>query len=132
MTAGHFKPQFMTRSNLYIILSDGRSFDCVAESSSAPEQGYFVETLLIPLLNLKNTEKEINLLTEHCTLGELRTNASYRYHLNLQKGEFSFHEEVYNFQFDTFKKGRNLTGRVIAYLDKIQNAPIKALKRNRE
>ena len=122
----------MTRSNLYITLSDGSSFICVSESSSAPEQGYFVESLLIPLLHLKDTENEIALLTEHCTVGEQRTNASYRYHINLQTSEFSFHEEVYNFQFDTFKKGRNLTGRVIAYLDKIQNAPVKKLKRNRE
>lgn len=122
----------MTCSNLYIILSDGRHFDCVAESSSAPEQGYFVETLLIPLLHFRNAEKEIALLTEHCTIGEFRTNASYRYDINLQTSEFSFQEEVYNFQFDTFKKGRNLTGRIIAYLDKIQNAPIKKLKRNRD
>jgi hypothetical protein len=122
----------MTRSNLYITLTDGSSFICVADSSSAPEQGYFVESVLIPLLNLKDKEKEIALLTEHCTLGEQRVGASYRYQINLQKGEFSFHEEVYNFQFDSFKKGRNLTGRVIAYLDKIQSAPIKKLKRNRE
>jgi hypothetical protein len=122
----------MTRSNLYITLSDGSSFICVADSSSAPEQGYFVESILIPLLHLKDTVKEIALLTEHCTVGEQRVGACYRYHINLQTAEFSFHEEVYNFQFDTFKKGRNLTGRVIAYLDKIQNAPIKKLKRNRD
>lgn len=122
----------MTRSNLYITLSDGSDFICVAESSSAPEQGYFVESLLIPLLHLKDSQKEIDLLTEHCTLNELRVNASYRYEINLQTSEFSFHEEVYNFQFDNFKKGRNLTGRVIAYLDKIHNAPIKKLKRSRD
>jgi hypothetical protein len=112
----------MTRSNLYITLTDGSSFICVAESSSAPEQGYFIESVLIPLLSFKDTEKEIALLTEHCTLAEQRIGAAYRYEINLQRSEFSFHEEVYNFQFDTFKKGRNLTGRVIAYLDNIQNA----------
>lgn len=122
----------MRRSNLYITLSDGSSFICVADSSSAPEQGYFVESVLMPLLSLKDKDKEIALLTEHCTLNELRINASYRYEINLQTSEFSFHEEVYNFQFDNFKKGRNLTGRIIAYLDKIQNAPIKKLKRSRD
>jgi hypothetical protein len=122
----------MTRSNLYITLSDGSSLICVADSSSAPEQGYFVESVLMPLLHIKDKDREIALLTEHCTLNELRINASYRYEINLQSSEFSFHEEVYNFQFDSFKKGRNLTGRVIAYLDKIQNAPIKKLNRNRD
>jgi hypothetical protein len=122
----------MTRSNLYITLSDGSSVICVAESSSAPEQGYFVESLLIPLLHLKDKDKEMDLLTGHCTLHELRVNASYRYEINLQSSEFSFHEEIYNFKFDNFKKGRNLTGRVIAYLDKIQNAPVEKLKRSRD
>jgi hypothetical protein len=122
----------MTRSNLYITLSDGSSFICVADSSSAPEQGYFVESVLLPLLSLKDKEKEVALLTEHCTLNELRANAAYRYEIDLQRSEFSFYEEVYNFQFDHFKKGRNLTARVIAYLDKIQNAPIEKLKRNRD
>lgn len=122
----------MTRSNLYIILTDGRHINCVAESSSAPEQGYFIESVFIPLLHFKDAEKEIALLTEHCTMDELRTNASYRYHFDLQKSQFSFHEEVYNLQFDTFKAGRNLTGRITAYLDKIGNATIKKLKRNRD
>src|SRR3569623_1051735 len=115
----------MTRSNLYITLSDGSSFICVADSSSAPEQGYFVENILIPFLQLKDRDKEVALLTEHCTIGEQRINTSYRYEIDLTKSEFSFYEEVYNFQFDNFKKGRNLSGRVIAYLDKIQIAPLK-------
>jgi len=122
----------MTRSNLYITLSDGSSLICVADSSSAPEQGYFVESVLMPLLQLKDKDREVALLTEHCTLNELRVNASYRYEINLQTCEFSFYEEVYNFRFDTFKKGRNLTARVISYLDKIQNAPVEKLTRNRD
>lgn len=122
----------MTRSNLYITLSDGSSLICVADSSSAPEQGYFVESVLMRLLHLKDKDREIALLAGHCTLNELRVNASYRYEINLQKSEFSFYEEVYNFQFDNFKKGRNLTARVIAYLDKIQNAPVEKLTRNRD
>lgn len=109
----------MTRSNLYITLSDGTPFNCVCDSSSAPEQGYIMESVLWPLLDLKDPEKEVALLTEHCTLDELRINASYRYHINLQTNEISFHEEVYNFQFDTFKKGRNLTDRLVAYQEKV-------------
>ena len=47
----------MTRSNLYIKLTDGSNMNCVADSSSAPEQGFFVETLLLPLLALNDAEK---------------------------------------------------------------------------
>ncbi|WP_426477524.1 hypothetical protein ACP3T3_20235 [Chryseobacterium sp. CBSDS_008] len=39
----------MTRSNLHITLSNGEEIICVADSSSAPEQGYFVEEILMPL-----------------------------------------------------------------------------------
>lgn len=40
----------MTRSNLHITLSNGEEIICVAESTSAPEQGYIVEEILTPLL----------------------------------------------------------------------------------
>jgi hypothetical protein len=36
----------MTRSNLYITLTNGETINCVADSSSAPEQSYIVESLL--------------------------------------------------------------------------------------
>ncbi len=35
----------MTRSNIHITLSNGKKLKCVADSSSAPEQGYIVEDL---------------------------------------------------------------------------------------
>ena len=119
----------MTRSNLYITLSDGTQIDCVADSSSAPEQGYFVESVLFPLIAMDDAEKEMALITEHCTLNELRTNASYRYHINLKTKEVSFHEEVYNHRFDTFKKGRNLTERLTAYYDKMNARNLNHLRK---
>lgn len=42
----------MTRSNLHIKLSNGKSLICVADSSSAPEQGYIVERLFLPCYRL--------------------------------------------------------------------------------
>lgn len=73
----------MTRSNLHIKLSNVKSIKCVADSSSAPEQGYIVEQLILPLLALNDSEKEMNLLTQHCTMDDRRINASYRYAINL-------------------------------------------------
>ena len=46
----------MTRSNLHIKLSNGKSIICVADSSSAPEQGYIVEQILLPLLSFDDSE----------------------------------------------------------------------------
>jgi hypothetical protein len=105
----------MTRSNLYITLSNGKKLQCVAESSSAPEQGYIVEQLLIPLLSFDNAEKELALLQEHCTMDELRTNATYRYLIDLQRKEVLFYEENYFYKTDTFKKGKNITHRYTNY-----------------
>jgi nitrate reductase assembly molybdenum cofactor insertion protein NarJ len=105
----------MTRSNLYIKLSDGRKLQCVADSSSAPEQGYIVEELLIPLLTLNDAEKELALLKEHCRMDELRANATYRYLIDLQKKEILFYEENYFYKTDTFRKGKNLTHRYTNY-----------------
>jgi hypothetical protein len=48
----------MTRSNLHIKLSNGKSIICVADSSSAPEQGYIVEQILLPLLSFNDSEQE--------------------------------------------------------------------------
>ena len=47
----------MTRSNLHIKLSNGKSIICVADSSSAPEQGYIVERLFLPLLSLDTASR---------------------------------------------------------------------------
>lgn len=55
----------MTRSNLHILLTNGKKIRCVADSSSAPEQGCIVEKLILPLLRYKNAEKELELIREH-------------------------------------------------------------------
>ncbi|QEM06176.1 penicillin-binding protein [Mucilaginibacter rubeus] len=111
----------MTRSNLYIILTNGEAIICVADSSSAPEQGYIVEKLLLPLLSLNDADAELALLTEHCALNELRTNATYRYEINLQTKNVAFFDEIYFFKTDIFRKGENLTRRYTAYLSSIEN-----------
>ena len=111
----------MTRSNLYITLTNGEAIICVADSSSAPEQGYIVESLLLPLLSLGDTEAELALLTEHCAMNELRTNATYRYEINLQTKNIAFFDEIYFFKTDIFRKGEDLTRRYTAYLLTIQN-----------
>ncbi|WPU94701.1 hypothetical protein SNE25_04100 [Mucilaginibacter sabulilitoris] len=108
----------MTRSNLYIKLSNGKKINAVADSSSAPEQGYIVEHFLFPLLRLSDTQKELDLLQETCTLNELRSNATYCYTINLRKKIVRFYEENYDYRTDTFRKGKNLTKRYIKYLQK--------------
>jgi hypothetical protein len=110
----------MTRSNLYIKLSNGDNINSVADSSSAPEQGYFVEILLFPLLALNDAERELAFLTEHCAMNEQRVNADYRYFINLKTKEVSFFRESYDFKKDCFRKGENLTDRYNAYVSLIQ------------
>jgi hypothetical protein len=105
----------MTRSNLYITLSNGKKLQCVADSSSAPEHGYIVEELFIPLLTLNDAEKELALLKEHCCMDELRANATYRYTIDLNRKIVCFYDEHYDYQKDTFKKGKNLTRRYTDY-----------------
>jgi hypothetical protein len=104
----------MTRSNIHITLSNGKKLQCVADSSSAPEQGYIVEDLILPLLD--NSTAELKLLTEHCTMGEQRINATYRYIINLQIKSVAFFEEHYDFGKGTFSKGEDLTQRYNDYL----------------
>ena len=117
----------MTRSNLYITLSNGEKITAIADSSSAPEQGYIVENLIIPLLSFSNTENELALLKEHCTLNEQRVNADYRYEIDLQKETVAFYDEMYFFKTGVFRKGENLTRRYIAYLEKIQNETVREM-----
>ena len=114
-------PSDMTRSNLSITLSNGEAMSCVAESSSAPEQGYIVESLLLPLLSLNEPDAERSLLNEHCTMNELRSNATYRYEVNLQNKTVAFFDEIYFLKTDTFHKGKDLTHRYAAYLLSIKN-----------
>jgi hypothetical protein len=118
----------MTRSNLYITLSNGETLIGVADSSSAPEQGYIVESLLLPLLSLDDAEKELALLKEHCTMNDHRVNATYRYEINLQLETIAFYEEMYFYKTDVFRKGENLTRRYIAYLESIANETAKYTK----
>jgi hypothetical protein len=106
----------MTRSNLHIMLTDGRKIKCVADSSSAPEQGYIVENLILPLLKLNNAELEKKLLKEHCTMGEQRSNATYRYEINLRTKMVSFYEEYYHSGQDRFIRGENISERYDEYL----------------
>jgi hypothetical protein len=109
----------MTRSNLHIKLSNGYNISCVADSSSAPEQGYFVEQVLQTLLELDDPEKELQLIEEHCTMNEQRVNATYRYIINLQTKAVHFFEENYNYKTDKFFTGENLTNRYRDYLETI-------------
>jgi hypothetical protein len=95
----------MTRSNLHITLSNGDRIQCVADSSSAPEQGYIVEQLLLPLLFLFDRDKELALIREHCTMDEQRSNADYRYGIDLPARKIAFYEENYLPAKDSFKKG---------------------------
>lgn len=111
----------MTRSNLHITLSNGNEIICVADSSSAPEQGYIVETLFIPLLGLDNFTKEHALLKKYCSMNDRRVNASYRYYINLLTKEVSMFEENYNYRTDRFNKGENLTHRYTSYLETLKN-----------
>jgi hypothetical protein len=119
----------MTRSNLHITLSNGELLKCVADSSSAPEQGYIVEHLLLPLLSLKNADKELTLVKEHCTMDEQRSNATYRYEIDLPAQKITLYEENYIAAKDAFKRGLDLTGRYISYLKKIENEAGKYTKR---
>ena len=106
----------MTRSNLHIILTNGTKIRCVADSSSAPEQGYIVEELILPLLKLTDALAELTLIREHCTMNEQRSNADYRYEINLITKRVSFFEERYDSGRDTFDRGEDITDRYEAYL----------------
>jgi hypothetical protein len=106
---------------MYFTLSDGHKFSCVADSSSAPEQAYIVEQLLLPLLALNNSKKEVRPIQEHCTMNELRVNADYRYEIDLKTKTVEFFEERYFYKTDVFRRGENLTDRYDAYLLTIQN-----------
>ncbi|WP_100075166.1 penicillin-binding protein [Chryseobacterium camelliae] len=109
----------MTRSNLHITLSNGKQVICVADSSSAPEQGYIVEQLLIPLLSLNNSHSEIELLKKHCTMDERRANADYRYYINLVDKEVTMFEEHFNYTTEKFRKGKEITQRYTSYVENL-------------
>ncbi|MBN9294268.1 MAG: penicillin-binding protein [Flavobacteriia bacterium] len=111
----------MTRSNLHIKLSNGKNIICVADSSSAPEQGYIVERLLLPLFEQEDTEKELALLSEHCTMDDRRINATYRYVIDLTIKEIKFFEEHYSYSRGSFRKGSDITERYKDYLMTIDN-----------
>ena len=106
----------MTRSNLHIILSNGKKLICVADSSSAPEQGYIVERVILPLLSYNDSELEMMLLEEHCTMNERRANACYRYTIDLIKKEVRLYEEHCNYPTGTMRKGKDITERYSDYL----------------
>lgn len=114
----------MTRSNLHIKLSNGKSIICVADSSSAPEQGYIVEHLLLPLLSLDDIEQEMFLLSEHCTMDERRINADYRYTIDLTTKEVKFFEEHYSYTKDNFRKGKDITERYNEYVKQLSKIKI--------
>jgi len=119
----------MTRSNLHITLSDSEMLKCVADSSSAPEKGYIVEELILPLLALHDPDEELELIREHCTMDEQRINADYRWEIDLQIRHIRFYDEAYQASKDAFKKGLDLTGRYLSYLKKIKSETDKANKR---
>lgn len=111
----------MTRSNLHITLSNGQQFICVADSSSAPEQGYIVEQVLIPLLNFNNHVQELDLLKKHCTMDERRANADYRYYINLVDKEVTMFEEHFSYTSEKFRKGKDITQRYTNYVEYLNN-----------
>jgi hypothetical protein len=106
----------MTRAIIHITLSDGTKIKCVADSSSAPEQGYIVEELILPLLSFNNGNEELRLLKEHCTMGEQRINADYRYLIDLKAKRVSMFEEHYFYKTGKFLKGPDITDRYDQYL----------------
>lgn len=112
----------MTRSNLHIKLSNGKSIICVADSSSAPEQGYIIEQLLLPLLSFNDSNKELALLSEHCEMKDRRVNATYRYVINLTTKGVRLFEENYDYATNTFRKGTEITVRYTDYLKTISKA----------
>lgn len=109
----------MTRSNLHITLSNGQRIICVADSSSAPEQGYIVGQVLIPLLNFNNHVQELDLLKKHCTMDERRANATYRYYINLITKEVTMFEEHFNYTSEKFRKGKDITERYTSYIENL-------------
>lgn len=114
----------MTRSNLHIKLSNGKSIICVADSSSAPEQGYIVEQLILPLLALNDSEKEMNLLMQHCTMDDRRINATYRYAINLTTKYVRLYEEHFSYSKDNFSKGTDITKRYNDYVEQLIHSKI--------
>ncbi|OCA77140.1 penicillin-binding protein [Chryseobacterium artocarpi] len=109
----------MTRSNLHITLSNGKKFICVLDGSSAPEQGYIVEDILLPLLSFHNGDRELSLIKKHCTMGERRANACYRYTVDLIGKEIRMFEEHYSYNRDVFRKGKEITERYTDYVQKL-------------
>jgi len=119
----------MTRSNLHITLSNGERIHCVADGSSAPEQGYIVEHLILPLLSKQDAEAELQLIRAQCTMDEQRVNAEYRYIIDLPERRITLYEEAYLFHKGTFRKGLDLTGRYLSYLKKIETELDRYTKR---
>jgi hypothetical protein len=113
----------MTRSNIYITLSSGKKMFFVADGSSAPEQGFIVEQMILPLLQFNDAKKELQLIHAHSdSINELRTNADYRYEIDLPDKTVRFFEEHYNYKTGKFSKGKDLTDeRYIPYLKSITN-----------
>jgi hypothetical protein len=101
----------------------------VADRSSAPEQGYFVERVILPLLALRDAGEQLRIIRAHCTMNEQRVNASYRWEIDLENYRIRFYEENYHPGRDTFKKGLDLTGRYLSCLKKIETDTDKFTKR---
>ncbi len=112
----------MTRSNIYITLSNGKKLFFVCDNSSAPEQGYIVENIIQPLLQLNDQAKECEFILEHSdSIRELRVNATYRYEIDLRKKTVKFFEEHYNYRVDKFYKGKDLTEeRYVPYVNALK------------
>jgi|GEM_PF-1564290 len=105
----------MRPTNLLITLSNGKSIIYVAEYSTRPENGYFVQNVLLPLMLLNDSEEEISFLNKHCTLSERRINAMYRYQINLAIKKVKVFEEIYNSYCNIFL-GNEITKRYLKYL----------------
>lgn len=106
----------MTRSNPYITLSNGKKITCVLDTSSAPEQGYIVEDIILPLLSFNDDSRELSLIKRHCTMNEKRVNACYRYYIHLNTKQVHMYEEHFNYASERFRKGKEITERYTSYL----------------
>lgn len=113
----------MTRSNVYITLTGGKKLFFVLDSST-PEQKYIVEKFINPLLGLSDPVKEMEWIEAFSdSINELRTNATYRYVIDLQTKTVQFFQEHYNYKTDKFRKGKDLTEeRYLPYVRSLNNS----------
>lgn len=88
-------------------------------AAAHPNRAISLKGFFLPLLSLDNSEQELLMLKEYCTMDERRINAYYRYLIDLTTKEVKFFEEHYSYTNDTFRKGKDITERYYEYLKTI-------------